>query len=144
MKKITLFVVLGTMFLCTGTYAQNVNTDSLSLISKISDNRLKLGHLQNEVDQKTKNQTDAGQKVQESANENTEAAKKLGDNPTDKKLARKADKRASDAKSDARSSRKETRRLVSLNNDIANLKNKINKDQAKLDLLTGNITPQIN
>lgn len=144
MKKITLFVVLGTLFLCAGTYAQNVNTDSLSLVSKISANQLKLGHLQNEVDEKTKNKTDASQKAQASANDNTEAAKQLGDNPTDRKLARKADNKAGDARSDARSSRKETRRLATLNKDIAGLKIKINKDQAKLDMLTGNTSNPLN
>ena len=144
MKKITFLFVLCTLFSYAGTFAQNVNTDSLALISKISNNQLKLGKLQNEVDQKTKNKTDAAAQAQNSANDNTEAAKKLSDNPDDRKLARDANNRAGDAKSDARASRKEARRLVTLNKDIADLKNKINKDQVKLDKFTGNTTPPLN
>ena len=141
MKKITLFIVLGTLLSCAGASAQTANTDSLKLVSKISSNQLKLAQLQNEVDQKTQNKTDAGIRAQNSANDNTEAAKKLSDNPDDKKLARQANNRASDAKNDARSSRKEARRLINLNKDIADLKIKINKDQVKLDKFTG-ITSQ--
>lgn len=138
MKKITLLIVLVTLFSSTGAFAQNVNTDSLALVSNISNNKLKLGKLQNQVDRKTKNKTDAAETAQNSANDNTEAAKKLGDNPDDRKLARNANSKASDAKTDARTSRKEARRLVTLNNNIADLKNRINKDQAKLDKYTGN------
>ena len=106
--------------------------------------QLKLGKLQNEVDQKTKNKTDAGERAQNSADDNTEAAKRLSANPDDKKLARNANNKAGDAKTDAHTSRKEARRLVTLNNDISDLKNKINKDQAKLDKITGNASLPLN
>lgn len=137
MKKITLLTVLGTLLFCTGAFAQQSNTDSLSLVSKISVNQLKLGKLQNEVDQKTKNKTDANDQAQKSANENTDAAAKLSDNPNNKKLARQANNKAGDAKLDARAARRESRRLTSLNNEIGSLKYKIAKDQAKLDKITG-------
>ena len=144
MKKISLSIVLSTLFFCAGAFAQKVNTDSLSLVSKIGVNQLKLGKLQNEVDQKTKNKIDAGERAQNSADDNTEAAKRLSANPDHKKLARNANNKAGDAKTDAHTSRKEARRLVTLNNDISDLKNKINKDQAKLDKITGNASLPLN
>lgn len=137
MKKIMTLVVLGTTLFCTGVFAQKVNTDSLTLVSKISVNQVKLGKLQNEIEQKTTNKENAGDKAQASADENADAAKKLSDNPDDKRLARKANNKAGNAKTDARSARKEARRLVRLNNDIADLKNDIAKDQDKLNKLTG-------
>lgn len=133
MKKTLLLTLSCVLIICTGAFAQKANTDSLALAAKISEDQLKLGKLQNEVDQKTKNKQDASAKAQQSANENTAAATKLGDNPDDKKLARQANNKAGDAKSDARFSRKETRRLEDLNKDIYDLKNKIADEQAKLN-----------
>ena len=135
MKK-TLFLFFAfTLFICTVVFAQTpkVNTDSLALVAKISEDQLKLGKLQNEVDQKTKNKQDASDKAQRSANDNAEAANKLTDNPDDKKLARKADHKAGDARSDARNARKESSRLERLNKDIFDLKNKIADEQARLN-----------
>jgi len=132
MKKTLLLTAIGMLFICASTFAQKINTDSLALVAKISDDQLKLGKLQNEVEQKTKNKQNAATKAQQSANDNADAASKLTDNPTDKKLARKADNSAGDARSDARFSRKEASRLESLNKDIYDLKRKIADEQAKL------------
>ena len=133
MKKTLLLTVLSMLIFCLGSFAQNANTDSLSLVSRIAANQLKLGKLQNDVDQKTKNKQDASDQAQKSATENSVAATKLSNNPDDRKLARKANNKAGDAKSDARTSRKETRRLDNLNSDIIDLQGKIAKDQAKLN-----------
>jgi len=140
MKK-TLFVsVCCLLFCCTAAFAQKANTDSLALVAKISECQLKLGKLQNEVDQKTKNKEDAADKAQRSADENAIAATKLSDNPNDRKLARKADNKAGDARGDARTARREANRLEKLNKDIYNLKNKIADQQAKLNKYVPAIT----
>ncbi len=120
------------------------NTDSLSLVKKISGYQLKLGKLQNEVEQKTKNKQDASAKAQQSADDNVAAANKLSDNPDSKKLARRANNSAGDAKSDATTSRKETKRLDKLNSKISDLTKKIAEEQAKLNkyITAGLPTPQ--
>jgi len=133
MKKMLLPAIIGALFLCTSVSAQKVNTDSLSLISKISADQLKLGKLQNQVDQKTRNKQDASEQAQKSANENAIAATKLSNLPEDKKLARKADNKASDARSDSKNARKQAGQLDKLNQDILELKNKIAVEQAKLN-----------
>jgi len=144
MKKIIFLFGLGITILCGSAVAQKANTDSLALVSQIGNYQLKLGKMQNEVEQKTKNKQDANIQAQKSADENSNAAAKLTDDPNSKKLARKADNTADDAKTDARTARKEERRLNALNKDISDLKTKINSLQAKLDKFTGNITPPLN
>lgn len=133
MSKILTLTLIGLLFACISVSAQRVNTDSLSLVSKISADQLKLGKLQNQVDQKTKNKQDASTQAQKSADANSTAAGKLSDNPEDKKLARTADNKASDAKSDSKNARKESGRLDKLNTDIQDLKNKIASNQVKLN-----------
>jgi hypothetical protein len=133
MQKVLLLTSIGLLFLCISVSAQNVNTDSLSLVSKISADQLKLGKLQNQLEQKTKNKQDASDQAQRSANDNSNAADKLRDEPGNKKLARKANNRAGDAKSDSRNARRESDRLDNLNKDIRVLKNRIADNQAKLN-----------
>jgi hypothetical protein len=113
--------------------AQKVNTDSLSLVSKISADQLKLGKLQNQLEQKTKNQQNASEQAQKSANENSNAADNLRDKPENRKLARKANNKAGDARSDSRYARRESDRLDNLNKDIQDLKNRIADNQVKLN-----------
>ena len=133
MQKILLLISIGLLCFCMSVSAQKVNTDSLSLVSKISADQLKLGKLQNQLEQKTKNDLDASDQAQKSANENSIAADKLNDNPSNRKLARKANNKAGNAKSDARSARKESYRLDKLNKDIQDLKNRIADNQVKLN-----------
>jgi cell division protein FtsL len=135
MKKTFLLATAFMLCICTGVFAQTpkVNTDSLSLVSKISEDQLKLGKLQNEVDQKTRAKQDAAVKAQQSADANAVAANRLTSDPGDQKLARQADNKAGDAKSDARFSRKEARRLDDLNKEISDLKIKIAANQEKLN-----------
>src|ERR1700744_2072426 len=76
--------------------AQKINTDSLSLISRISADQLKLAKLQNTVEEKTRDKQDQATTAQQSADKNKTAADRLSDAPTDKSEARKADNAASD------------------------------------------------
>jgi hypothetical protein len=133
MRKVLLLTSIALLFFCMSVSAQKINTDSLSLVSKISADQLKLGKLQNQLEQKTKNQQNASEKAQKSANENSNAADKLSNNPEDKKLARRANNRAGDARSDSRNARKESNSLDNLNKDILNLKNRIAENQIKLN-----------
>jgi hypothetical protein len=133
MSKKLLLTSIGVFFICISLSAQKVNTDSLSLISKISADQLKLGKLENEVEQKTKNKYDASEQAQKSADANTTAAGKLSDAPESKKLAKSADNTADDAKSDSKNARKQSGRLDDLNTDIQDLKNKIASNQVKLN-----------
>jgi hypothetical protein len=143
MRKVLLSTSIGLLFFCLSVSAQNVNTDSLSLVSKISADQLKLGKLQNQLEQKTKNQQDASEQAQKSANENSSAADKLSDHPENKRLARRANNRASDARSDSRNARKESNSLDKLNKDIQNLNNRISNNQVKLNkhIQYGKINP---
>ena len=142
MKKLFLLLTTGLAFLCTQVSGQQhitgqqINTDSLKLISSISDHRLKLAKLQNMIDQKTQNKADAAEKAQMSANDNATAATNLSENPQDKQLAKNAANKADDAKSDAKKGRKESARLDKLHKDIRDLKSKIADEEVKLSQYT--------
>lgn len=136
MKKALYLIPAGMFFLCTSVRAQKANIDSLELVVQISQDQLKLGKLQNMVDQKTRNKQTATLDAQNSASDNVKAAQKLNDDPNNKKLASDANNTAGDAKSDGGKARKETRRLDDLNNDITDLKSKIAVAQAKLSAYT--------
>lgn len=131
MKKL-LLLISTSLFIYISTSAQ-VNTDSLSLVSEISRDQLKLGKLQNQLEQQVNNKQNALEKVQRSANKNSTAAEKLSNDPDSKKLARKAKNTARDAKKDSRNARNESESLDNLNKDIENLKNRIAKNQVKLN-----------
>ena len=133
MQKVLLLTSIGLLLFGMSVSAQKVNTDSLSLVSKISADQLKLGKLQNQLEQKTKNKQAASEQAQKSANENSNAANKLNNHPENKKLARKANNKAGDARSDSRNARRESNRLDKLNKDIQNTKNRIADNQVKLN-----------
>jgi len=132
MKKIYL-ALMGMTLLCTSAFAQKVNTDSLTLVSKISDDQLKLGKLLNEMGDKTRAMQDDSAKAQQSADNNRTAANRLGDDAQDKKLARQADNRASDARSDSRKARNSRDKLSQLKQQIQHLQGKIDDNQRRLD-----------
>ena len=138
MKRLSLLPLACMLLFCIPVFSQNINTDSLSLISKISADKLKLARLQNQIEEKTGNKQEAFEKAQKSADANNTAANKLSDNPENKKLARKADNKASEAKGEARNARKESRRLDNLNKDIRDLKSKIADEETKLNRYTLN------
>jgi len=127
---------IGMFLLCISAQAQRANIDSLELVAQISQDQLKLGKLQNMVDQRTSNKQAAAVDAQKSAGDNVTAAERLNADPNNKKLASDASSKAGDAKSDAGKSRKESRRLDDLNKDIADLKSKIAIAQAKLTVYT--------
>ncbi len=129
---------MGMLFLCVIASAQKVNTDSLKLISKIGEDQLKLGKLQNTVDQKKRNKEDGAVAAQESADKNATAANRLSNDPENKKEARQADNAAGEARSNARKARKADDRLNKVNKDIADLQSKIAGEQAELSKYTGN------
>lgn len=116
------------------------NTDSLKLVVRISENQLKMGKLQNTVDQQRKDKINSADKSQESADKSAASAQKLSTDPTDKKMADNADNNAGDAKRDAKRARKESDRLIKLNKNIMDLKQEIATDQAKLDVYTRAVT----
>jgi hypothetical protein len=133
MQKVLLLTSIGLLFFCLSVFAQKVNTDSLSLVSKISADQLRLGKMQNQLEQKVKDKEDALEQAQKSANENSTAADKLRYNSDNKKLARKANNKAGNAKSDSRNARIQSDRLDKLNKDIQDLKNRIADNQVKLN-----------
>jgi cell division protein FtsL len=137
MLRVILLASMGVLFLSVKTSAQKVNTDSLKLISKIGEDQLKLGKLQNTVDQKTRNKEDGAVAAQESANKNATAATRLSNDPENKKEAKQADNAAGDARSNARKARKADDQLNKVNKDIADLQSKIAKEQAELNRYTG-------
>jgi flagellar biosynthesis chaperone FliJ len=125
------------LFLSVKTSAQKVNTDSLKLISKIGEDQLKLGKLQNTVDQKTRNKEDGAITAQESADKNSTAATRLSNDPQNKQDAKQADNAAGDARTNARKARKAADQLDKVNKEIADLQNKIAQEKAELSRYTG-------
>jgi|GEM_PF-595857 len=134
MKKVFYLIPAGLLFFSASVTAQQANIDSLKLVAQISQDQLQLGKLQNMVAQKTKDQEGAALNAQNSASDNANAAQRLNDDPTNKKLASNASDKAGDAKSDARKSRKQTEKLDDLNQSIKDLKSKIAGEQYKLSI----------
>jgi hypothetical protein len=133
MQPKLIFMIMSVLFLAGTVSAQTNNIDSLSLISKISADQLKLAKLEGMVAETTKNLTEANSKAQQSANYNIETANNLSADPENKTLARKADNSASDAKSEARKARKAADKLSDLNKEIMDQKNKLVLEQQKLN-----------
>ena len=140
MLKVVLSASIGVLFLCVNASAQKINTDSLKLISKISDDQLKLGKMQNTVGQKTRDKQDDSLAAQQSADKNASAAARLSKDPQNKKEARQADNSAGDARSNSRKARKAAGQLDKVNRDIAELQSKIASEQLELTRYTGGAT----
>ena len=145
MKKAFYLITAGLFFFSVSVKAQQANIDSLKLVAQISQDQLQLGKLQNMVAQKTKDQEGAALNAQNSASDNANAAQRLNDDPTNKKLASNANDKAGNAKSDARKSRKQTEKLDNLNQNILDLKSKIASEQYKLSIYSpaSPVTPAI-
>jgi len=133
MRKVLLLTPIALLFLCVSVSAQDVNTDSLNLVSKINADQIKLDKLQSRLQEQIKKKEQATMRAQESANENLKAANKLSDKPGNKKLARRADKKASIAKRDAKNARKASGKVDDLQKDIENTKQRIAANQGKLN-----------
>jgi cell division protein FtsL len=141
MLRVILLVFVGVLFFGVKASAQKVNTDSLKLISTISNDQLKLGKLQNTVDQKTKSKHDDSVAAQQSADKNATAATRLSNDPQNKQDARQADNAAGSAKSNARKARKANDKLIKVQQEIADLQSKIAKEQGELNVYTS--TPNV-
>jgi hypothetical protein len=137
MKKVCLLTSIGLLLMCATVSAQQVNTDSLKIVSTISEYQLKLGKLQNTVDQKTQKKQDGAVKAQESANQNVTDANRLSNDPQNKRDAKQAENAANEAKSDARKARKATEELNKVNKNILELQSKISDEKVKLSRYTG-------
>lgn len=137
MFRFILLVFMGVVCLSVNTFAQKVNTDSLKLIAKISEDQLKLGKLQNTVQQKTQNKEDGALAAQQSADRNSTAATRLSNDPQNKADAKQADNAAGDARSSAKNARKANDQLDKVNKQIADLQGKIAQEQAELRKYTG-------
>jgi hypothetical protein len=135
MKKILPLTVAGLLFFGLTGSAQ-VNTDSLTIVAKISEYQLQLGKLQNTIPQKTNDKQIDSLKAQQSADANARAANSLSANPQDKTDARQADNAASTAKGDSKTARKATGKLDDTNKKILDLQNKIADQQMKLSKFT--------
>lgn len=109
-----------------------INKDSVSLVSKINADKEKSAKLQGTIPQLVKEKEPKAQQAQEIADDNREPAKKLSNDPENKRLARKADNKASDAHNESRAARKASDRLETSNKDIRNLTERIAKEETKL------------
>ena len=136
MQKICL-ITSGLVAFSLAVTAQKINTDSLSLVSKISEYQLKRAKLLNTVKQTTWNKQDDSLKVQNAATKNSEDANRLANDPQNKQLAKSADNAASDARRDSKDARHADRKLDNLNKQIAKLSGEIADEQAKLNVYTG-------
>ena len=106
--------------------------ESLELSKKINDNKMKLAKLENTLNAKTAEMESTASSAQRSADDNSTAAAKLGNDPQDKKLARQAESSGDDAKKNAKRARIAADRLADLKKDIQSLKSKIAEQEAKL------------
>lgn len=136
MKRLLLLTVALILMFSISSSAQTENTDSLSLVSKIDEDKSKLADLQTQLEERIKSKKEALAKAQKSADENAEAADKLSNDPRHKRLAKKADKAASEARKDAKAARKETDKVERLNKDIRTTKKRIAKNEKRLKKYT--------
>jgi hypothetical protein len=136
MKRSLLIIAAILLVFSIATSAQELNKDSLSLISKIEDDKSKLSDLQTQLEERLKSKGEAIAKAQRSANANSTAADKLSDDPKNKKLAKKADKSSSAARKDAKAARIETSKVDKLNKNIRSTKKRIAKNEKRLKKYT--------
>ncbi len=135
MQKLFLLISCGLLIFCIPMSGQQLKKDSLSLVSEIYRNQLKLGKLLSQLEQKSNKKQDASEKAKNSANKDSTAADELSDEPDNKKLARKAKNTAHDARKDSMNAITESETLDKLHSDIQSLKHRIENNQAKLNKL---------
>ena len=73
MQKKNCLIIVGLAICSLTANAQQINTDSLSHVSKISKYQLKRAELQNKIEQASRDKQDAALKVQSSADQNSRA-----------------------------------------------------------------------
>lgn len=131
MQKLLFLISFGLLLFCIPISGQ-VKKDSLSLVSEIYRNQLKLGKLLSQLEPQSNKKHNASEKAQLSANKDSTAADQSSDNPESKKLARKAKKYSHDARKDSMNAITESETLDKLHSDIQSLKHTIENNQAKL------------
>jgi hypothetical protein len=136
MKRSVLLTVAFILVVCISASAQTENKDSLSLVTKIEEDKTKLAGLQTQLEERLQAKGDAIARAQRSANVNSTAADKLSDDPKSKKLAKRADKSSSAARKDAKTARVETDRVEKLNKNIRSTKKRIAKNEKRLKKYT--------
>lgn len=136
MKRTVLLTLAFFLTFCISSTAQTENADSLSLVSKIEEDKSKLAELQTQLEERVKIKREAIEQAQRSANANSTAADKLSDDPKNKKLAKRADKSSSAARKDAKTARRETERVEKLNKNIRSTEKRIAKNEKKLKKYT--------
>ena len=102
------------------------------LEKRISESKAKLTILEASLAEKITRSEMANAEAKNAAEDNAEIAKKLNQDQTSKKWARKSQKAAKNAKRDAKSARKADDGLESLRSDIESEKKKIASDEEKL------------
>lgn len=147
MKIKGIFVGLGLLLISLSASAQVVSKDSINMLKdqkqvlevskRLNDRKLELAKLENQIQEKTDEVAKTAEKAQKSADANKEAAEKLGSNPQDKSLARRASKSAGSAHRDAKKARRASDNLDKLKKNIESLRGKIADDESKLASLQG-------
>jgi uncharacterized protein YlxW (UPF0749 family) len=132
MQKLFLLISCGLLLFCIPISGQ-LKKDSLSLVSEIYRNQLKLGKLLSQLEQKSNKKQNASEKAKNSANKDSTAADELSDDPDNKKLARKAKNTSHDAWKDSMNAITKSETLDKLHSDIQSLKHRIENNQAKLN-----------
>lgn len=136
MQKLLLITATVLLGFSISVSAQEVNKDSLSLVSKIEEDKSKLADLQTQLEERLKTKGEAIAKAQRSANANSTAADKLSEDPKSKKLAKRADRSSSVARKDAKAARIETEKVEKLNKNIRSVKKRITKNEKRLKKYT--------
>ncbi|MCF2497685.1 hypothetical protein [Dyadobacter chenhuakuii] len=146
-KTIQTLALLGLLSVAMPLTAQVVSRDSLNTLKeqkesielnkRLNERKTELAKLENELDGATRDVEKTAEQAQRSADDNQKNAERLGGDPQDKKLARRAGNSASGARKDAKRARKASDHLDDLRKDIESLKRKIADDEAKLANMPG-------
>ncbi len=110
-----------------------INKDSIALVKQINKDSLKLIELESQLALKIQNKEKTSLEAQHLADQNSDLAKKLSQNPQDKKLARKADHLSSEVRGSSKEARNAKNELNTLHDDIKFLKDRIIKGKDKLE-----------
>ena len=114
------------------------------LEKRISESKAKLTILEASLAEKITKSEMANAEAKNAAEDNAEIAKKLNNDQTSKKWARKSQKAAKNAKRDAKSARMAKSDLESLRSDIESEKKKIASDEEKLAKARQSVTKNEN
>lgn len=146
-KTLGTLALLGFLSTTMPLTAQVVSKDSLNMLKeqkasievskKLNERKTELAKLENELDGATREVEKTAEQAQRSADDNQKNAEKLGSDPQDKKLARRAGNSASGARKDAKRARKAADHLDDLKKDIESLRRKIAEDEAQLAKMQG-------